>query len=62
MRELAIPCPHCDPQTTVADLLRYVEAEAVAERGARSLRDTFGLLLPVEFGKRAAGQGDPDMG
>jgi hypothetical protein len=25
MREPAIPCPHCDTQTTVADLLRHVE-------------------------------------
>lgn len=26
MREPAVPCPHCDAQTTPADLLRHVEA------------------------------------
>jgi len=36
-------------------LLHEGEAEAVAERGARSLRDTFGRLLPVELEK---GRGD----
>jgi hypothetical protein len=36
-------------------LLHQGEAEAVAERGARSLRDTFGRLLPVELEKGRVG-------
>jgi hypothetical protein len=32
MREPAIPCPHCDTQTTAADLLRHVETSCPGRR------------------------------